>query len=182
MVCLLPLVIVAVMGDPSHRPVHDPVVTITQPADGSAILRSPNRRVRAADRQAERILAEGMRRSRTFAALVAAVQKTDVIVYIESARQLPARMGGRLLLQGATEHDRYLRVQVLATLRPNDAIEIVAHELRHALEVADEPSVADEAGLAALYQRIGYASFGAHTYDTNAARLTSHVVRRELGS
>jgi hypothetical protein len=185
MMCLLPLVLVAMAGDPSAAPAvaaaHDPVLTRpAAPADAD-LLRSPLRRVRAADRHAGRVLAEGMRRSRTFASLVAAVQKTDVIVYVESVHRLPAKMGGRLLLQGAAGADRYLRVQVLASLRANDAIEIVAHELRHALEVADESSVVDDAGLTTLYRRIGYSSFGGHTYDTHAARMTSHIVRREIG-
>jgi hypothetical protein len=185
MMCLLPLVLVAMAGDPSVAPAgasaHDRVLTLPEaPAHGD-LLRSPLRRVRAADRHAGRVLAEGLRRSRTFGSLVAAVQKTDVIVYVESVHRLPAKMGGRLLLQGATGENRYLRVQVLASLRWNDAIEIVAHELRHALEVADEPSVVDDAALAALYRRIGYSRFGSHTYDTNAARMTSHIVRREIG-
>jgi hypothetical protein len=181
MVYLLPLVIISLTADPSTPVAHDPIVTTTPPPPATALLRAESRRVRAMDPRAERLLAEGMRRSRTFASLMSSVQKTDVIVYVEVTRQLPARIGGRLLFQALTQHERYLRVQILESLRPHQAIEVLAHELRHVLEVADEPSVVDEAGLAALYRRIGYPSVGHGGYDTNAARLTSHVVRRELG-
>jgi hypothetical protein len=179
MVCLLlPLVVISLTANPAAPVPHGPIVTATPLPSAAA----ESRRVRAVDPRAGRVLTEGIRRSRTFASLMSAIQKTDVIVDVEVTRQLPSRVGGRLLFQAATEHERHLRVQILESLRPHHAIEVLAHELRHVLEVAGEPSVVDHAGLVALYRRIGYPSIGHGGYDTNAARLTSHVVRRELGS
>lgn len=179
MVCLLPLVIAAITAEPSKAAAHGPVVALSPPSPAELV--TPPRRVRAMDAAAGRLLADGTRRSRTFASLVSAVQKTDVIVRVETTRELPAKVGGRLLFQTVTAHERHLRVQILTSLRPSQAIEMLAHELRHVLEVAEEPSVVDEDGLRALYRRIGYPSICGSGYDTNAARLTSHVVRRELG-
>ena len=47
------------------------------------LLNSPERRVRATDPRLHSLLAEGLNRSRTFASLVTALNRTDVIVYIE---------------------------------------------------------------------------------------------------
>jgi hypothetical protein len=180
MVYLLPLVIAAVTAEPLRPLAHDPVVTRSAPAPAE-LLRPPSRRVSGLDPAAGRLLAEGLRRSRTFASLMSAIQKTDVIVSVETTRQLPPKVGGRLLFEGVTAQGRYLRVQILDSLRLSQAIEVLAHELRHVLEVAEEPSVVDDQGMIALYRRIGYRSHAEGGYDTNAARLTGHVVRRELG-
>ena len=59
-------------------------------------------------------------------------------------------------------------------------IALVGHELRHALEVAESPDVRDEAGLIALYERIGHPSTGIHQYDTLAAQDAGRQVKAEL--
>jgi hypothetical protein len=180
MLCVL-LVLAAVASDPSHSaPAHDRVVAASAADSAAALLRSEFRRVRAVDGQATRLLAEGVRRSPTFASLISAIQLTDVIVYVESRNNLPAKMGGRLVLQAVTARERYVRVHVRANLRSSEGIEVVAHELRHVLEIAAEPSVVDEAGLVALYERIGYPSLVDRGYDTDAAKRTGRAVRREL--
>lgn len=174
----------AVAAVTSSNPAHDTLAhapaIVPSPVSAAALLESETRRVRAMNGPAARLLADGVRRSRTFAALISAIQETDVIVYVESTSNLPATMGGRLQLQAVTDGERYLRVQVLASLRHNQAIEVLAHELRHVLEVAAERSVVDQAGMVALYQRIGFPTFGARGYDTVAARRTGDTVRREL--
>ena len=146
------------------------------------LLNAPDRRVRAADARLQSLIAEGLNRSRTFASLVTAVNRTDVIVYIESGRVLPTSIVGRLLLAAGPEGTRYLRIQVSGHPRSNDMIALVGHELRHALEVAESPEVRDESGLIALYQRIGHpTSTGAtHQYDTVAAQDTGRRVKAEL--
>jgi len=170
-------------GPPSHdaRAVHPVREAVASPAVAD-LLTGDSRRIRAMDSRTRHLLQEGVRRSRTFAALVTAIHRTDVIVYVQAMEALPSKIGGRLLLQAVTPHERYLRVQIRRSLRLNEAIEVMAHELQHALEVAGEPSVLDEAGLVALYRRIGYATSGEHWFDTLAARRTGEQVRVELRS
>ena len=62
----------AVSSAPSVSPAH------------YLLLNSPERRVRATDARLRSLLAEGLHRSRTFASLVTALNRSDVIVYIES--------------------------------------------------------------------------------------------------
>lgn len=144
------------------------------------LLRAPERKVRSTDPKISAMLAFGAMRSATFAALLAAVDRTDVIAYIEPVTNLPPKLDGRLVLLPVTNRQRYLRIQVRADLSRVDLIPLIAHELWHALEVADAPEVRDEAGMIALYRRIGEPSHGAESYDTPGARLTGKQVRNEL--
>lgn len=145
-----------------------------------SLLHSPERHVRTTDRRIAKMLELGARRSTTFAGLLAALERTDVIVYIEPAKALPPKLDGRLLLLPISNHQRYLRIQVRATLSREELVPLIAHELQHALEVADEPDVRDEASMIRLYERIGETSWGVHAYDTAAARSTGRQVRTEL--
>jgi hypothetical protein len=76
---------------------------------------------------------------------------------------------------------RYLRVQVRGDLPTADLIALIGHELRHALEIADDPTVQDEPSMLTLYQRIGHATTGeTHTFDTREAQTAGRRVRLEL--
>jgi hypothetical protein len=145
-----------------------------------ALLAHETRRVRSTTPRVTKLLAEGARRSRTFADLITRIHETDVIVYVEANFNLPIETSGRILWAATAGNQRYLRVQVRATLQGDHMIAVIAHELRHALEVAAEPSVVDEHGIAALYKRIGDGPHGPVGYDTKAARDVGRIVRDEL--
>jgi hypothetical protein len=178
---VLPVVLVSVMVIGVARDAA-PASTIAPltPAQVRAFMSDPTRHVRAVDRTMAAIIAEGMRRSGTFAHLVLALDTSDVIVYIESGRLMPAAIAGRLLLAAGPEGQRYLRIQVSGHPGSNELIALVGHELRHALEVAESPEVRDEASLIALYERIGHHAIGAHHYDTVAAQAAGRKVKAEL--
>jgi hypothetical protein len=126
------------------------------------------------------LLAEGVKKSRTFAGLVDALNRTDVIVYIEIVPDLPRTVAGRLLLVPLAGNQRYLRIQVLPGAVARDAIALIGHELRHALEVAEAPQVRDQRSMILLYEQIGTPNFGVHTYDTQDAQTAGRQVRAEL--
>ena len=150
--------------------------------EARALMGSPDRHVRAADKAMAEVITSGLKRSGTFAHLVLALNRSDVIVYIETGRVLPTSIVGRLLLAAGPEGTRYLRIQVSGHPGSNDMIALVGHELRHALEVAESPQVRDEASLIALYERIGHpTSTGSlHQYDTHAAQDAGRRVKAEL--
>jgi hypothetical protein len=150
------------------------------PAAGYALLTSPQRRVRAPDKRIQELIADGFCRSQTFAALVIALNRSDVIVYIESVVSLPKDMMGRIAMLPKAGSIRYLRIQIRADLPRKDAIALIGHELQHALEIAGAPEVRNDEGMVKLYERIGYAGTGDHTYDTGAAQDAGRRVRREL--
>jgi hypothetical protein len=177
MLSLLPVVFsgAVLMATPA-----DPVPSI--PSPNHVLLTSPERRVRAADSIVQALLTDGLRRSPTFASLLASLNHRDVIVYIERVMTLPRDTMGRLTIVPMAGLQRYLRIQIRADLSRSDAIALIGHEMTHALEVAEAPDVRDSNSLATLYERIGHSSGGQHIYDTIAAQDTGRKVRRELTS
>ena len=163
-----------------HAIVPPSVTGAPRRLSAEALLRADHRQIRGMDRPMDDLLAEGVRRSATFSRLVSDLHETDVIVYVESTFNLPVKQAGRLLLQAATGARRYLRVQLRGTLQREQVLVVLAHELRHALEVAADPSVIDDEGLVALYTRIGHVSAETKGYDTQAAKDAGEQVREEL--
>jgi hypothetical protein len=146
-----------------------------------ALLLSPLRHVRGVGSVMDGVIAEGAARSRTFADLLARLNRSDVFVYVEASRDLPSALSARLLfLAPLAPAYRYVRVQIRAGRPIDEAVALVAHELRHALELAEASDVRDQAALIRLYERIGESGRGLHRYDTAAARDTGRRVREEL--
>jgi hypothetical protein len=171
MLSILPVVLAASLSFP------------TTPLSTEALLTSPTRHVRTTDGIMQRFIRYGLERSPTLHALMARLDATDVIVYVEPATVMPKTLAGRLMLVPFGGQQRYLRIQIALGGTPTDTIAILGHELRHALEVAEARDVFDQAGLAALYRRIGdNAHRGKHLYDTTAAREIGRIVQRELSA
>jgi hypothetical protein len=150
------------------------------PAAAYMLLDAPDRRIRAPQPRVHALLGEGFRHSRTFAALVTALGASDVIVYVETVMTLPKGTMGRITMASASRENRYLRIQIRADLPRKEAIALIAHEMRHALEIAEAVTVRDHGALIQLYERIGHSSGGSHAYDTAAAQEAGRQVRREL--
>ena len=163
-----------VCADPIAAPVTSPSI----PTPAQLLLQAPDRRVRATDPRVQALLLEGVQRSGTFRALLTALNRTDVIVYVERLMTLPKL--GRLTIVPLGGQQRYLRIHIRADLSSRDAIALIGHEMQHALEVAGHAEVKDSGGMIKLYERIGHPSGGEHVYDTIAAQDTGRQVRREL--
>jgi hypothetical protein len=140
--------------------------------------------VRTTDDRLRRLLERGTRISPTFRALVHRLLASDVIVYLwcDSADAPPS--DGRLTFLSAAGGYRYVVVR-LARLRSRERqIAIMAHELRHAIEIADAPDVIDGPSMAREYRRIGYVSSPPSgdrlTFDSHAAVDAGVQVLREL--
>lgn len=136
--------------------------------------------VRGATPHVNKLLAKGVKGSSTFAKLVEDLNATNVIVYLQVTRDLPAGLDGRLAFMTSVGPLRYLHAQVRDGLPMDLLISTFAHELQHALEVAAHEDVRDAAGLASLYERIGIRGHDHTRYDTAAARVMGRRVRQEL--
>ena len=149
------------------------------PLTESAALDSPYRHVRTQDRSIRYLLKRGFNHSPTFARLMARLQHSDVIVYVEEVPRLPGALEGRMMMLPMTHGQRYVRIQIALRGSPDDSIALLGHELQHATEVAQEIGVNSQPLLAALYERIGRRG-GPDVYDTIAAQEVGRIVRREL--
>lgn len=181
MVGSIPVLLAALLSiaKPTSNPAPPHIQPIVPKFDASMLTR-PDRRVRTTNPRIQRLLTEGVARSRTFAGLVAALNHTDVIVYIEIVPKLPPSIAGRLLLAPLAGSQRYLRIQVVPEAITREAIALIGHELRHALEIATVPHVRDQQSMIRLYEEIGRPNIGVHTYDTLEAQTTGRQVRAEL--
>jgi hypothetical protein len=150
------------------------------PAEADELLTSPLRHVRALHPELAAALAKGVRRSATVGFLVASLQQSDVIVQIVAAAAMPLSTSARLMLVPKPKAVRFLRIEMRVEGGEDDLIALLAHELRHAVEIADAYEVRDERALIALYRRIGHRDGGERQFDTEAAHETARQVRREL--
>jgi hypothetical protein len=137
--------------------------------------------VRTADRRIQLALEAGAERSAIFSSLLAAIAHSDVIVYVEDGRCARAQPDGCVLFAAASGGWRYVRVRVGAKRPLAQLVQILGHELHHALEIAHAPEVVDATTLVALYQRIGIKSRGTLcAYETLAAVRTGDAVLAEF--
>jgi hypothetical protein len=138
-----------------------------------------NSRLRPVDQKAAALLQAGAARSATFRALVDTIEQSDLVVYIETGQ---LTRPGQLEFVSATPGGRYVRVAVRVMGVDNDLLPWLAHELWHAVEIASEPAVRDQASLVTFYERIGsaYRSRGEVLMETVKAQETQETVLREL--
>lgn len=147
------------------------------PADGAAY------HLRTTDREMRLAIADGIRQSPTFRALVQRLTGSDVVVYV---RRWQRRAGadGSLTFAAAAGGYRYVVVRVSAQPSQSQLLALLGHELRHAVEVAETPSIVDAPSLAREYARLGYVSHtsgaGRLAFDTEAAIAAGHQVLSEL--
>ena len=135
-------------------------------------------RVRPAAPLVRSLLADAAARSETMRDLLSRIAGSDVIVYIEltGSAQIPI---ARTKLVAAAAGVRFLRIGINAGVPFANLGPLLAHELQHVLEIADDPRAVSEDGVRRLYERIGR-DRGGDRYETDAAQHVEWVVRREM--
>jgi hypothetical protein len=139
--------------------------------------------VRSIDPHMRAVIDEGLARSPLFRDLVAQLDASDVIVYIEPECAMSQRFFGRLAFMGTGGERRYLNIRIACRLNVQEMIAALGHELRHAVEIADTPSVVDVASLGDRYRRIGFPARGmpkGSGYETRAAIDAAQQIWAEL--
>jgi len=133
--------------------------------------------VRPLNSAAALLLAEARRRSPTVARLLAALDASDLVVLLD-LRLMPRCQTGRLRFAGSGGTRRFVKVDVSAAVRWDQAVGWLAHELQHAVEVASAPGVRDDGSLEGLYRRIGNPQLAtASTFETEEAiRVRARVL------
>jgi hypothetical protein len=96
---------------------------------------------------------------------------------------MPLDLEGRVGLLSTGGIHRYLVIDLACRRVELSQMATLGHELFHAIEIAEEPSVVNSSTLADLYSRIGLQtgdSPGRRTFETRAAVAAGERVRREL--
>jgi hypothetical protein len=139
---------------------------------------SPRTHIRPMDRMTEAVVADAARRSPTVAQLISQLEEHDVVVYIGSGTGLRAR--GLLYFLGYGEPMTYLRMSIELRQLAADRIAAIAHELTHALEIAESPTpIRGEADLLQLYTRIGWPGPRNGDVESERARIIEARARSE---
>jgi len=142
-------------------------------------------RVRSTDVAMLQLLREGRERSTTFRGLLDIIGHSNGIVYVEFGYCAFGHLNGCLLSFLTSSHgDRYLRVLVTPdkSRRSHDQLlALVAHELRHVVEVIQHEEVVDADSMEAMYRKIGIPlARNSRAYETSAARAAGDAVLLEL--
>jgi hypothetical protein len=136
----------------------------------------PFERVRPMTAAAAEVLAEAARRSPTIARLLKIVEQSDAIVYIDL--DLNLRGEGATALIGVNDQARFIRVAIDMRLATRRRIEMLGHELQHAVEII-ENGVRDADSMRRLFSRIGWV-LGDSSFESGGAIGIERSVRRDL--
>jgi len=158
------------------------VVTPSLSMAAEPIAENPRRPpIRSTDRRLRSLLEEGLRTSPTLRALVARLHASDVVVYLQCDG--PGAPDGRLTFLSAVGGYRYVVVRMSRFSRMQQ-IAMMAHELQHAVEIAETPAIVDGESLVREYKRIGYVNtlspLPGVAFDTQAAVRAGERVMKEL--
>jgi hypothetical protein len=144
--------------------------------DLTGVSTSP--RVRTDNPVIAALIEEATDRSITFRRLVGAIQATNGVVYVEQGRCGHGRRACLPFSMIVAGPHRILRV-VLERLEPGrEVIGTIAHELRHALEVLEEPGITSGDLMYFFYKSHG--SRRGDAFETPAAENAGNAVRQEL--
>jgi hypothetical protein len=141
--------------------------------------------VRSTETRILETLHEGVRHSATFKSFVDRLNQTDAIVYVEHG------ICGFGHYQGCLSHSiaavgttRYLRVIIDARVGGAQEIALIAHELRHALEIAADPKIRTADDVTRLFRLLGRSPHcppgTPDCYETSAALAAGEAVLREV--
>ncbi|HKW00362.1 MAG TPA: hypothetical protein VJN96_11085 [Vicinamibacterales bacterium] len=146
-----------------------------QSPQSAAIVPPPH--VRPQGVRSEDILKDAIKRSPTVAGLVKVIERSPIIVFIELAYDREDL--GRTTILAANDIARLLHVQLNGKLSADRLVEVLGHELTHAIEILREPEVRDDSSLARVFTRVGFEMERGH-FETDAAQQAELQVHTEL--
>jgi hypothetical protein len=157
--------------------------------EAQSAVRPESTNVRSANSRLAGALSDGIRRSHTLRSLVAALDASNVIVYLHDGRCVRPAEACLMIVRTASETRLvHINFRIAGTgpdvfLAYQDRlITQIGHELQHAVEIANNSDVIDAATLSGLYDRIGERrdSLGDIRYETEAAIQAGQRILREI--
>src|SRR5712675_30522 len=104
-------------------------------------------RVRSTERFMIALIREGYDRSPTFRELVDTLQQSNIIVLVQPAVCAGGRIRSCLTSVNGSSTERHIRISVDTRTSHNALIATMAHELQHAVEIAEHPEVINASGV-----------------------------------
>jgi hypothetical protein len=146
------------------------------------LKRPSTHHVMTSDPKIAELFENGLFRSATFRLLVATLDMSDVIVYVhpKTARQaLGGYLAHTIVVAGG---QRYVHIAIDNLGAKRRLISLFAHELQHAVEVAQHPDVRDAQAMEQLFNQLAikFGCDGTTCSETKAAKHVEAIVRQEL--
>jgi hypothetical protein len=130
------------------------------------------------------LVREGYERSAAFRALVDALERSNVVVLVQPGLCAGGRIRSCVVSVVGSERDRHIRVKVDPQHTvSNGLIATIAHELQHAVEIAEHPDVTDGSKTLRLYRSLAFGRCRdglSEECETTRALDTERVVLVEL--
>jgi hypothetical protein len=131
----------------------------------------------------QRIVDGAAQRSSAIREWIDRLEESDVTVYVRARVFTQLDLDGRIGLLSVAGGHRFLLIELACGRSELSQMATLGHELFHAIEIAEEPSVVSAATLADLYSRIGTQTGdyrGRRTFETEAAAAAGLHARRQL--
>lgn len=137
--------------------------------------------IRTSEREWRNLIDAGLSHSGSLRALADTLLASDVIMYVRTDNDPSPYAAGRLAFLSAAGGSRYVLVEIPWTPSRLQQISMFAHELQHAVEIADAETIVDRRSFAREYERIGFpAGRDGRAFDSYAAIETGARVWREM--
>jgi hypothetical protein len=160
---------------------HMPLVVVALGFQIASLVPSPHLRPEAAVRP---LVARAAAQSPLVQALIDRIEAADVIVYVRIRQFAQSDLNGRVaLLSAMPARQRFLMIELACGRSDVMTMSTLGHELYHAVEIAEQPSIVDGPALAAYYSHEGEKTgdvAGHLTFETRGAEAAGVRVRREL--
>jgi len=138
-------------------------------------------RIHPVNDQAAALLTDARQQSATVRNLIKQLEEGNVVAFVQVVSPEADGPQSTMRFMGASSLTRHVLIQVAECQAPCRRVELLAHELQHANEVAEATWVADNLDLRRLLMARGYRdSDSARGYETVTAQLTERAVRREI--
>jgi hypothetical protein len=153
-----------------------------EPSAGGAAFDTTISRVRSDSPTLAAAIGEAARHSATFRDIVAAIETSDGLVYVQEGRCVHGVRSCLLFSVTVAGPYRLLRVRVDPRLASEEVMGLLGHELRHAVEVLSDPQVRSDKAIHFLYLKQGLklGSTATGVFETEAAIEAGRAVRAEV--
>jgi hypothetical protein len=134
--------------------------------------------IRTTDARVEAVMQSAFDRSATFRKMVAIIDASDSYVYVQGGK-CSHGVKACFVSVSASTTNRYLRVIVDSGVGELDLTRLIAHELRHTIEVIAEPSIRSGEAMYYFYERTAIRA-ASDTHETRAAIAAGETVQSEI--
>jgi hypothetical protein len=137
--------------------------------------------VRPLNQASGALMAVAQQRSATVRDLFNKLEADNLVVYVNVTTLNSDGPESGLRFVGTSTVQRFVLISISDTSAVDRRIELLGHELQHAVDVAGTPWVTDDGRFQSLMTMVGWRdSSRARGYETMAANQTERLVRRDV--